>query len=77
MPTDRGERNSHRASSMSQTLRARSEVVTGIAVIIGAIIVGAIDHLAGAEAHVTSFYFIPLALAGWRPGFNGAVAAAA
>lgn len=53
----------------------KSKAFTWLAVAFGALVVGALDHVTGADVHVTSFYFVPLAFAGWRLGRSGAAVA--
>ena len=47
--------------------------MTYIAVVCGVIVVGVVDHFTGADIHVLSLYFVPIAIAGWRLGRIGAV----
>ena len=44
-------------------------------VALGALVVGAIDYVTGADVHVLALYFVPLAFAGWRLGRMGAATA--
>ena len=60
---------------MLNRLRTGSTTLAWVAVLSGIVLVGVMDHLTGADVHVTSLYFIPLALAGWRLGRTEAVAA--
>ena len=50
-----------------------STAMTYVAAICGVIAVGAIDFVTGADIHVLSLYFVPIAIAGWRLGRTGAV----
>lgn len=43
-----------------------SPIAVWLLVIAGTLAVGSLDLATGAEVHVTSLYFVPLALAGWR-----------
>jgi diguanylate cyclase (GGDEF)-like protein len=49
--------------------------LTSLAVVLAILAVGGVDLATGADIHVVSLYFVPLALAGWRLGRVGAAAA--
>jgi len=48
-------------------------LLTLSAACIGAVAIGTLDVVTGADVHVTSLYFLPLVLAGWRLPRAGAV----
>lgn len=49
-----------------------SKLLTYLAVVLGLLVVGALDYVTGSDVHVVSLYFVPLALAGRRLGRSGA-----
>jgi len=49
-----------------------SKVSAYLAVVFGVFVVFIIDHVTGADVHVVSLYFVPLAFAGYRLGRMGA-----
>lgn len=60
---------------MLDALAKSSKGLAFFLVVSGVLSVGAIDHVTGADIHVLSLYFVPLAFAGWRLGRLGAVIA--
>ena len=60
---------------MSRDLSPRGKLLANLATAIAVMLVGAIDLVTGADIHVVSLYFVPLAFAGWRLGRIGAVTA--
>jgi len=60
---------------VSSDLSPRAKLLAYLATAISVMAVGAIDLVTGADIHVVSLYFVPLAFAGWRLGRAGAVTA--
>lgn len=53
-----------------------SKLLISVLVALTTLTAGLIDYIAGADVYVTSLYFVPLAIAGWRFGRTGAISTA-